>query len=152
MNIQVAITGDRELVTRIGTFVGSDGLNLKRSMGASGLYLTRFFAGEVYTSRGRIIGKPWPRLNEGYAQWKARAFPGRPPLIRSGEMNRSYKFKAAPRRLELWNSADHFDYHQDGTSRIPARVTMRVDEQRAARVAKYFIGDITEQMSKAGLL
>lgn len=151
-DIQVTITGDREFVRSLNKFVGSGSLNLSRSLGASGLYLTRFFSGEVFTSRGRVIGKPWARLNDSYAAYKARLFPGRPPLIKSGEMNRGFFHKAMPRRLELGNRADHFAFHQEGTSSIPARVMMRVDTQRAARVGKYIAGDLSEQMQKAGLL
>ena len=148
----ITITGDRELIGKLNAFTGSGGLNLKRSLGASGVYLTRFFSGEVFVSRGRVIGKPWAPLNSSYAVWKARQFPGRPPLIRSGEMNRGFFFNESARKLELGNRADHFDIHQEGRGNVPERVMMLVDEQRAARVAKYIVGDLTEQMSRAGLL
>lgn len=150
-DIQVTITGDRELVRNLNTFIGTGSLNMQRSLGASGLYLTRFFSGEVFTSRGRVIGKPWPRLNDRYAAYKARMFPGRPPLIKSGEMNRGFFSKAFPLRLELGNRADHFKYHQDGMG-VPQRVMMRVDQQRANRVGKYIATDLGEQMQRAGLL
>ncbi|TFD14183.1 hypothetical protein E3T26_08650 [Cryobacterium sp. TMT1-21] len=151
-DITVTIQGDKELVAKLRGFIGSDGVNLKRGLGASGLYLTKFFSGEVFASRGGVIGKPWPRLNDSYAAWKARRWPGRPPLIQSGEMLRSFQFKDSARKLELWNSSDHFEFHQDGTRHIPQRMMMRIDQQRAARVVKYMIGDITEQMDKADLL
>lgn len=150
-DIQVTITGDKELVRKINSFVGSGNLNLQREFGAAGLYLTRFFSGEVFASRGRVIGEPWPALNPSYAAWKARRFPGRPPLVRSGEMMGGFKSKSGPRSLELWNTADHFEYHQEGRG-VPQRIMMRIDEQRAARVVKYLIGGLTEQMSHKGLL
>lgn len=149
-DIQITVTGDKEFVKKLNAFT-SGPMDLKRSLGASGLYLTRFFSGEVFVSRGRVIGKPWPRLNESYATWKARHFPGRPPLVRSGEMMRSFKSKPYAQKLELWNAADHFQFHQEGMG-VPQRMMMRVDNQRAARVAKYIIGDLTEQMQKAGLV
>lgn len=150
-NIQVTVTGDKEFVRKLRSFT-SGPMDLKRSLGASGLYLTNFFSGEVFASRGRVIGQPWSRLNESYATWKARMFPGRPPLIRSGEMQRSFFSKASAQRLELGNRADHFQFHNEGTGNVPQRVMMRIDEQRAARVAKYIIGDLGEQMTKAGLV
>lgn len=149
-DIQVTVTGDKEFVRKLRAFT-SGPMDLKRSLSASGLYLTNFFSGEVFASRGRVIGKPWSRLNESYATWKARMFPGRPPLIRSGEMQRSFFYKASAQRLELGNRADHFQFHQEGMG-VPQRMLMRVDEQRAARVAKYIIGDLAEQMQKAGLV
>ncbi|MEU2203583.1 hypothetical protein AB0P19_06935 [Microbacterium oleivorans] len=150
-DINVTITGDKELVKKLNSFIGSDGLDLKRSMGASGLYLTRFFSGEVFASRGRVIGEPWAPLNPSYAAWKARVFPGRPPLVRSGEMMRGFKHEADKRSLGLYNTADHFDYHQEGRG-VPQRVMMKIDQQRAARVVKYLVGDLTEQMQHRGLL
>lgn len=151
-DIQVSISGDKEFAQKLITFAGTDGINLKRSMGASGLYLTRFFSGEVFASRGGVIGARWPRLNDSYARWKARQFPGRPPLVRSGEMLRSFGFEEHKRSLDLFNTSDHFEYHQEGTRRIPQRMMMRIDQQRAARVVKYLVDDLTEQMQKGGLL
>lgn len=149
--IQVTVSGSHELARKLLTFTGG-GINLKRSLGASGLYLTRFFSGEVFASRGRVIGRPWPALNPHYAVEKARKWPGRPPLVRTGEMMRSFKFKEAPKRLELWNSARYFLDHQEGRGHLPQRVMMRIDSERAARIVKYIVGDLTEQMQKEGLL
>lgn len=151
-DITVTVTGDKELVRKLTAFTGGGGLNLKRSLGASGLYLTRFFSGEVFASRGGVIGKPWPALNARYAASKARTYPGRPPLVKSGEMMRSFGFKDGAQRLELFNTSDHFDVHQNGSGRVPQRMMMRVDEQRAERVVKYIVGDLTEQMQQRGLL
>lgn len=151
MDIDITVTGDKELVQKLHQFTSGQ-LDLSRSMAATGLYLTRFFSGEVFTSRGGVIGKPWPRLTDSYARWKAEMWPGRPPLIRSGEMMRSFKYKEGPRKLELWNSADHFDFHQEGTRYIPQRMMMRIDQQRAARVVEYMVEDVTDQLSRAGLL
>lgn len=151
-DIQVTITGDKELVRKLNAFIGSGEVNLRRSLGASGLYLTRFFSGEVFTSRGRVIGKPWPRLNASYARWKARMYPGRPPLIRSGEMQGGFFYKESARKLELGNRSDHFEIHQEGKGNVPQRVMMRVDQQRATRVVKYITSDLTTQMTQKGLL
>ena len=151
-DIQITITGDKELLQKFKSFLGSGDLNLKRSLSASGLYLTRFFGGEVFVSRGRVIGEPWASLNPSYAAWKARMFPGRPPLIQTGEMQRSFFFKPAARTLELGNSSRLFDIHNEGRGNVPQRVMMKIDDQRAARVAKYIVGDLSEQMTKAGLL
>lgn len=150
-DIEVTVTGDKQLVAKLNNFIGSAGLNLKRSMGASGLYLTNFFGGEAFTSRGRVFGEPWPALNSAYAAYKARTWPGRPPLIRTGLMQRSFKHESTRLTTSLWNEAEYFGYHQDGRG-VPQRVMMKVDEQRAARVVKYIVGDITDQMSAEGLI
>lgn len=149
-SINVRIQGDKELVGKIRNFVGGQ-LDLTRSMGATGLYLSRFFAGEVFASRGGVIGKTWPRLNDNYATWKARRWPGRVPLIRTGLMNRSFKHKSTQLTTSLWNEAKYFDFHQDGRG-VPQRVMMRVDQEREARIVKYIVSDLTTQMDHQGLI
>ncbi|MDQ0869047.1 hypothetical protein QFZ70_001520 [Arthrobacter sp. V1I9] len=148
--IRVRIHGDKELVEKFRSFTGSQ-MDLSRSMEATGLYLTRFFAGEVFASRGGVIGRRWLRLNDNYAAWKARRWPGRPPLIRTGLMNRSFKHKSTQLTTSLWNEAKYFDYHQDGRG-VPQRVMMRVDQAREARIVKYIVSDLTTQMDQKGLL
>lgn len=149
-DIILTVTGDKELVKKLLAFTKQSSLDLKNGLDESGFELTQFI-GEVFVSRGRIIGKPWPRLNDDYADWKARRYPGRPPLIRTGEMMRSFKHKATARRLELWNTAKHFVYHQEGRG-VPQRMMMRVDNKRAALITESLLKDITAQMDKAGLL
>lgn len=78
-------------------------------------------------------------------------WPGRPLLVRSGEMMGGFKHKEEKRSLSLWNKADHFDYHQEGRG-VPKRVMMKIDEQRAVRVVKYMMSGLTTQMTTRGLL
>lgn len=148
--IQVSITGDKELAAKLSKFASGQ-LDLSDAMGAMSLYLTRFFSGEVFASRGQVIGKPWPALNPAYAAFKAREFPGRPPLIRTGLMNKSFKSKSTSLSTSLWNEAKYFDNHNEGWG-VPERVMMRIDEQRELRIVKYVVSDLTTQMSKAGLI
>lgn len=148
--LTLQISGAQELAQRLSRFgVSTD--DFSRAFGASGQYLSRFFAGEVFASRGRVIGEPWPSLNDNYAAWKAEHWPGRPPLIRTGLMNRSFRFQAHKLAVELWNEADYFKYHQGGWG-VPQRVMMAVDEQRAARVVKYVVGDVLDKMRAEGLI
>lgn len=149
-DIQVSIHGDKTLARKLANFTAG-GLHLKHSMGATGLYLTRFFSGEVFTSRGGVYGSGWPALNPSYAAWKAKVWPGRPPLVRTGLMQRSFKHKSTPLTVSLWNEAKYFDYHQDGRG-VPQRVMMKIDDQRALRITKYVLGDLTRQMKKEGLI
>lgn len=149
MDIQISIRGDKEFKAKLLAFVGQE-MNLRRSMGAMSLYLTRFYSGEVFASRGGVISEPWPALNPSYAAWKARMWPGRPPLIRTGVMQQGFKFKSGKLSTELWNDAEYFEYHQEGRG-VPQRTMMKVDETRAKRIAKYVLSDITDQMKARGL-
>lgn len=150
MDVRLVVTGSDELVRKLRTFI-SRGLDLSDSMDETGTYLNNFFSGQVFASRGQVIGRPWPALNPSYAAWKAEQFPGRPPLIRTGLMQRSFKHKSTPLTTSLWNEAEYFDYHNEGWG-VPQRMMMRVDEQRTLRVASLIADDITGQLKKAGLV
>lgn len=145
--ISLVVEGDKELVSKLRKF-GVSVLDLSDSMDATGKYLTRFFSGEVFTSRGQVFGKPWPGLSDNYAAFKASKFPGRPPLIRSGLMNRSFKHKSTRLTASLWNEANYFDYHQEGRG-VPERVMMHVDEKRERGVVDLVAQDIDGKMKAA---
>ena len=146
-NIRVTIEGDDELVRKLRKF-GVSILDLSDSMEQTGTYLDRFFSGEVFTSRGRVIGKPWPALNSTYATFKARMWPGRPPLIRTGLMNRSFRHKSTKLTTSLWNEADYFKYHQEGRG-VPERVMMHVDQKRTRSIVGFIASDIEGKMKAA---
>lgn len=110
--------------------------------------LSVFFSGEVFASRGGVIGHPWPRLSDAYAARKAQQFPGRPPLIRTGLMNRSFKHNAGRLSVEVLNEAWYFRFHQNGEG-VPQRVMMDLDQKRVVQVAKFIGEDISKKMEEA---
>lgn len=145
--IKVDIQGATELAQKLRKF-GSSVLDLSRSMEDIGVYFERFFAGEVFASRGGVIGKSWPALDSRYAVYKARAWPGRPPLIRTGVMNNSFKHRSTRLSTTIWNEAEYFEYHQEGQG-VPQRVMMAVDATREAKVRAFVSADIDRQMRAA---
>lgn len=75
-------------------------------------------------SQGAWGDEPWAPLTPAYAAWKARKYPGKPILWAT----RALRAKAlSPRRvmgpqfLELIIEDPKAAYHQEGTSRMPAR-------------------------------
>lgn len=147
--INLTVQGDKEFIAKLRKF-GVSVLDLSDSMDETGSYLTRFFSGEVFASRGQVFGKPWASLNDNYAAFKARTFPGRPPLIRSGLMNRSFKHKSTKLTASLWNEAKYFDYHQEGRG-VPERVMMHVDEKRERTIVGFIAEDISGKMKASGV-
>lgn len=145
----MTIQGDKEFIQRLRKF-GVSILDLSDSMDETGQYLTRFFSGEVFASRGQVFGKPWPAPNSNYAAWKARQWPGRPPLFRTGLMNRSFKHKSTKLTSSLWNEAEYFDYHQEGRG-VPERVMMLVDGKRERSIVGFVAADIEGKMKAANV-
>lgn len=122
--------------------------NLTSPMSEIGRYLTGFFSGEMFASRGGVVGESWAPLDDRYAAYKARTFPGRPPLIRRGTMNRSFKANAGRASVLLYNSDPKFDYHQLGTKHIPARTMMAIDQTRTRRIVDIIEGHL-EKLTRA---
>lgn len=146
MDYVIQIQGDKAAIDRLRR-LGHGVLDLRDPMRGIATYLTGFFSGEVFASRGRVIGEPWAPLNSRYAGYKAKRFPGRPPLVRSGLMIRSFKGVASTSSARISNTAPYFDYQQDGTSRLPARAMMKVDQARLEHVAEIIATHITRSMA-----
>lgn len=115
-------------IQQLLTGVGLDMTDLKGAMTEVGDHAKKYFGGQVFASRGGALGQPWPRLSPAYAVQKAKRYPGRPPLVRSGLMQRSFTSKPSPMSVTIGNDAPWFKYHQSSAARtkIPRRVMIGV--------------------------
>lgn len=146
--ISISIDGAAEAAKRIGT-VSSAVQDLHPVMGEIGKYLSRFFASEVFASRGSVIGEPWPALNARYAVQKAKRYPGRPPLVRTGVMQRNFVFISGATFARVTNKDPKFNFHQSDAprSKMPERIMMKVDEARAREIAR-MVGRFLDQAAR----
>lgn len=126
--VSINISGDKEVADMLRS-VGLSVQDLKPAMQDVGKYLKKFFANDVFVSRGQVIGHAWPRLSTNYAAQKARSYSGRPMLVRTGTMQRSFTYKSSPLEVEITNTARHFVYHQSDEARtiMPYRPMMKVE-------------------------
>ena len=152
--ISIRVTGADALAAKYGK-LASQITDFSAPMKQSAQYLMEFFSGEVFASRGSVIGHPWPALNRKYAAYKAQKWPGRPPLIQTGKMQRSFASQFGTDYAKVYNTAtnrqgqNYFDFHQLGTRNIPARVMMDVDRQRQQDIANFFAEDLRKKLSEA---
>lgn len=126
--VSIQISGDKEVAKMLND-LGLEVKDLRPAMQDVGKYLKGFFAGEVFASRGGAIGERWPRLSNRYATQKAKKYPGRPMLVRTGLMQKSFTYKSQPLQVEISNKAPHFPYHQSSEPRtiMPYRPMMKVE-------------------------
>lgn len=91
---------------------------------------------EQFRSEGaRLLKSVWAPLSPRYAAWKARHFPGKPILQRTGEMMTG--FTRRPLVIERVDSNSGTfgsdrkpaKWHQHGTRRMPARPIARKDDE-----------------------
>lgn len=92
-----------------------------------------------FQARGRGT---WPPLSPAYARWKAIHFPGRPLLVRTGDMHNQLTSQQKAvlvethRTLVLGTTVPYAIFHAEGTSRMPARPPMIPVVSLAAGVAR----------------
>jgi phage gpG-like protein len=86
---------------------------------------------QAFTAREEIWftheGEGWAQLDPTYAKWKAVHYPGKPILVRTGDLKRSLTDPteavrySSPHELVLGSDVDYAHWHYTGTSKMPAR-------------------------------
>lgn len=127
LELDLEIKGVKE-VTKMLTNVGLDVRDLKGAMADVGDHAKKYFGGQVFASRGGVLGQTWPRLSPSYAARKAKRYPGRPVLVRTGLMQRSFTSTPSNMSVTIGNDAPWFKYHQSSAARtkIPRRVMIGI--------------------------
>ena len=67
-------------------------------------------------------------LSPAYAMRKARVAPGLPILIFSGDMIAGFEYGERNNQLVIFNRRGYAQYHQTGTSRMPARKYLQIQD------------------------
>lgn len=114
-----------------------------------------------FQTEGAYSGQKWQPLSDdpagkGYATWKARAHPGAPILVLSGEMRRAATDPARDQigtlEAKLVIDSDIAIYHQRGTKTMPARPIIRLTEADKDRWSKTIHRWLIAKAKEDGLL
>jgi phage gpG-like protein len=102
----------------------------------------RYLVEEHIPNQFDVQGTPkkWAALSPKYRAWKARRFPGRPLLVRTGRMKAGFRWKAFKRSLRIINrvragqrsSTPRWFFHQFGGGPLPARPMLQVTDKDLA--------------------
>lgn len=88
-----------------------------------------------FASEGATGSGGWQALSPDYAEWKARHYPGKPILERTGDLKRSltrrpYGVEVLERRfMVLGSDVEYGPYHQAGGDRLPQRRPVELPER-----------------------
>lgn len=99
-----------------------------------GRFLTGFYGSIPFVTQGSIYGDPWAPLSDDYAERKAQTYPGRNLLIATGEMSRGFQADPDSFSVRLYNEVAWFQYHQTGTSKMPQRLVMAIEERQQKHI------------------
>ena len=151
LQIEVTVTGSKEIQQRL-TKMGRDLYMLRSAMNAIGENLGKYYRDVGFASQGGVFGAKWPRLNPRYAAYKAKKYPGRSPLVRTGQMQRSFEYEADNNSVTIFNASPHFVYHQSSAPRvkIPRRASMGINNQVRATIGAIVQKEIQAKITRAG--
>jgi hypothetical protein len=127
--LSLKLSGDKDVKEMLHD-VGLGMTDLRPAMQDTGKYLKGLFSGEVFASRGQIIGEPWPRLSEPYASRKAK-FYRKGVFVATGAMQKSFSYAATNSSVTITNTDRKFEHHQLGTRRMPVRTMMKLEDNDA---------------------
>jgi phage gpG-like protein len=101
-----------------------------------------------FATRGATSGSPWMPLDDEYARWKLTHGGPKPLLVWSGKLRQSLtSLRGSPNEIDKTKAVFGTDvttskgkplarYHQDGTSKMPARKIVFVPPLFAATMAQ----------------
>ena len=147
--IQWVVEGQTEL-SRVLLGVASDLKDYSQPFRQSANMLVRQFSKEVFATQGAALGERWKRLSPYTVSQKARlGFTGG-PLVRTGQMQRSFQSIVSSDQAVVRNTAPYFPYHQSNQprSKLPRRVMMKLTQNSKAEIIRHFQEFIRRSLTK----
>lgn len=93
--------------------------------------------GEQFSTVGRRGGTEWAKLSPKYKIWKDYFYPGRPILVRTGDLKASltefggnHIFRAERAGMGFGSRIPYAGYHQSGTRTMPARPPIQMIQKK----------------------
>jgi phage gpG-like protein len=137
LTISVSIAGADAIQARMEK-LGKDLYDFSDEMTATGKYLADYFSTVPFATLGRNYGEAWPSVTPKTLSSKLRRYPqnAHNTLQASGLMRDSFAFESDRLSATVGNHQDYFKYHQLGTSRMPRRVVMAIDQTNRAQIMR----------------
>lgn len=106
-----------------------------------------------FVHKGALLGEEWQALNAKYLQWKQKNGYSPNILVKTGRMMKSFKQRASPYDVEIWNTADYFAFHQSNKprSRLPRRVMMKLTFKLRQDIVRIFQTAVQSKLQERGL-
>lgn len=129
LSMSITIRGSKETKAKLKR-LGSSLYELKPEMADIGAKAAEYYSNQGFASQGGVFGARWAALSPRYAAIKAKLYPGRGMLVRTGKMQDSFTYAASNNQVIVGNSAPYFKYHQSTLprSKMPRRASMGVND------------------------
>jgi hypothetical protein len=126
---------------------------MPETMAEIGEELGKYYSGQAFVSQGAVYGKPWAPLADSTVAEKSKNWPGRPPLVRTGDLQNGFKYEATLVSVHVSNKVqvsgkggtyNLLELQQGGTSRgIPPRLVMALNDTLKTEIVKKIVAGIT---------
>lgn len=151
ITVKVTVTGRDNAINQLNRLkdIVKDMHSIYKDVGD---WWIKFLQGEVFASEGGVYGKRWANLDERYAFYKATKWGSVGILIASGHLRQGWNQYVTSDYLIVKNEAtnnrgDYYGaYHQNGTTRMPARPILLVDSGRAATIRDLIVSSLNRQI------
>lgn len=129
-------------------------MDAEQSFITIGKNFVQYYGSIPFASRGSIYGSVWPDLMPAYEQLKAEEYPGRPILIRTGELSQNFNFTTDKNSVTVFNPTTTPDgkynllqAHQEGWGNLPERVVLALNQDRRKVATDILMNDITRKVN-----
>lgn len=148
MQVTIKVIGDKQFISKLEQVRGKL-MEFTAAFAVLSRELTDYYGSKPFASEGGIYGDRWEALSPIYARQKAKMYPGRGILVRTGEMKRSFASTITPDALIIGNEAPYFKYHQsteEPRTKIPRRPVLAVNEEVKSIVQQVIAADVAEKI------
>lgn len=149
INVEVHITNAAEISQKLEK-LGESLYMMDAAMATIGKDLSTYFATIAFNSQGGVYSNVWVALNDAYALWKAKKL-GTPILVGTSipHMRDSFTFESTSTSVYVTNTSDHFEFHQLGTSKLPQRQMIGVNDDVRGIINDIINEDIKQKIESA---
>ncbi len=123
--------------------------NLEPEMQFMGAYLIDFFSNDVFETEGQIINENWSDLSPKYQLWKAKNYPGRGILERTGALRHGFEALPTATYCIIRNTVDYAKDMEFGTEYVPPRIFLKLDQERARVIREIIIDSLNTRVKEA---
>lgn len=103
-----------------------------------------------FMKKGKEFGTPWAPLAASTRRQKPRGTKSK-ILIETGFMFRFFDYESDKDSFQVTNATPYFKYHQHGTSKMPARVSYRLDRTAKQEFYDVVRKGVIKRIKKSGL-
>ena len=148
LSLNVTIDGLQKVMQQLDA-TGEVLKDFKPEMELIGDFLVDFFSNAVFETEGQIIGENWAPLSEQYQEWKTKNYPGRGILERTSKLRQGFEAIPTATYCIIRNAVPYGVFAEFGTSKMPPRVFMKLDQERGVIIRDMIIENMNNRIKEA---